>query len=278
MSVIRDQSCCKVESLQHQYHSKPKARLNTLFAFSQDISYYSHRRLVSTTLTFFQPFRALLVPRMLNSSSANRGPHLNKSSSRANNSSKPLPTAPQLDRADSTKMPSRQQKVPAATATPACALETLPVELIHHILDDLPVSSVLLLLSLRKPGSYLHLCVLCHPLYRQIFSSQETLTTARDTFYLLFEVAASIPILPLDLSTFDREHEHGSLIWDCISGCKECLDVLREGLCEFLTQRTLDVVGALGVKPRGNAGGETKVASTMLPPIGRVIRGFRGRK
>ena len=160
---------------------------------------------------------------------------------------------------------SKAQTVPAAAAIPSCTLESLPAELIHYILDDLPVSSVLLLLSVHKPGSYLHRCVLCHPLYRQVFNRQEALTTARDCFVLLYEVATSVRLWPVDLGVLDRRHEHGSLLMDCISPCKECLDVLRKGLCDVTMQKTVEMIGSLSVEQRENTEGYEEVSLTTTP-------------
>lgn len=186
-------------------------------------------------------------------------------------------TAPRLEAKDSQAMTShsKDQAVPVAAVTPSCKLESLPPELIHQILDDLPVSSVLLLLSFRKPGSYLHRCVLCHPQYRQVFTRQEALTTARDLFVLLYEIATSVHLWPVDLGVLDGRHEHGSLTTNGINPCKECLHVLRKGLCDVIAQKTVEMVGSLSVEREENTEGYEEVSLTMLPATERRKRQSR---
>ena len=174
--------------------------------------------------------------------------------------------APQLEAKVSREMTphSNASTVPTAVVIPSCTLESLPAELIHYILDGLPVCSVLLLLSSHKPGSYLHRCVLCHPLYRQVFDRQEALTTARECFVLLYEVATTVHLWPVDLGVLDRRHEHGSLLMDCINPCKECLEVLRKGLCDVTVQKTVEIMGSLAVEQRENTEGYEEVSLTTM--------------
>ena len=165
----------------------------------------------------------------------------------------------------------------AATAMPPCGLETLPAELIRKIVDHLPVYSVLLLLSLRKPGSYLHLCLLDHPLYWQVFVRQETLTAVRDLFVLLYEVATATHSWPVDVLFLDHGHGHDSLLTDSISGCGVCLDLIRKGLSHALMQKATEIVESLDVKTRGNCEGYEVVSLTMLPVTGSG-KGNRGNE
>ena len=212
--------------------------------------------------------RALLMPRVLKGGPPENScirPNIHYRASR--DPSHSLHTALQSEAEDSPEMTShsKDQTVPAVVATQPCKLESLPPELIHQILDNLPVSSVLLLLSSHKPGSYLHRCVLCHPQYRHVFASQEAFTIARDIFLSLYEIATAVRAWPVDLGVLERRHEHGSLIMECISPCKECLDVLRKGLCDVLMQKFVEMAGSLSVERREDTGGYGEVSFSVLP-------------
>lgn len=206
------------------------------------------------------------MPRVLKGPPENRWIRPNIRSRASSDSSHSLHTALQPGAEDLPEMTSHSKDptVPAVVATQPCKLESLPPELIHQILDNLPVSSVLLLLSSHKPGSYLHRCVLCHPQYRHVFASQEAFTIARDIFLSLYEIATAVRAWPVDLGVLERRHEHGSLIMECISPCRECLDVLGNGLCDVLTQKFVEMAGSLSVVRREDTDGCGEVSFSVL--------------
>lgn len=78
--------------------------------------------------------------------------------------------------------------MPSRYHTIAHRLNILPPELVHQILDDLPLTKILQLISLSDDVPYVHTCVLSHVHLSKIFTSPDTLSTLKLYFKLYAEL------------------------------------------------------------------------------------------
>lgn len=65
-------------------------------------------------------------------------------------------------------------------------LKTLPTELVHKVLDDLPVIKILELITHNIP--YIDSCILSHLRLREVFESPESLSTVKEYFIVYVEL------------------------------------------------------------------------------------------
>ena len=86
--------------------------------------------------------------------------------------------------------------VPKKIVSLVKSLSSTPREIVHQILDDVPVSQVLLLASfsvgtILEP-SYIDECILGHLMLQQLFTSQSALSAVRRPFILLYSLRTSL--------------------------------------------------------------------------------------
>ena len=76
------------------------------------------------------------------------------------------------------------------------SLQSLPRELVHQVLDDVPVLKILLLAASETAttSNYIDECILGHPDLRQLFRSKENFSAIRDLFIVLYSLRASLSL------------------------------------------------------------------------------------
>lgn len=184
-------------------------------------SYYSHT--VTTRQKAAQP---ILVPQA--SKEPSNSPHM----------------APPLEETESPERanPPQPLSVPVAAVAPQRRLEELAPELVQQILNDAPIFGVLLLVSCRKPGTFLHQCVLSHPQYKQIFKSQATLTLNQNLAVLLYDIASSLDLFP---SKLDSSFLDFPITTDGITCCAKCLKRLSQDLSTAFVTKIQELLASI---------------------------------
>ncbi|KAL8692186.1 MAG: hypothetical protein Q9218_002744, partial [Villophora microphyllina] len=84
---------------------------------------------------------------------------------------------------------------PKRAARPAEALDKVPREIAHNILDNLTVSQVLQLASCQEDSDYLDQCILGHPRYQHLFDPPYTLTDIQDFFIVYHGLRTSLNLV-----------------------------------------------------------------------------------
>ncbi|KAL6720788.1 hypothetical protein ACLMJK_002713 [Lecanora helva] len=88
---------------------------------------------------------------------------------------------------------------PKRITTATQRLSILPREIVHQILDYLPLISVLQSASCQEASSYFDLCLIGHPQYKHIFPDHHRLTEIRDLFIIFYILLTSLDMtIPLE--------------------------------------------------------------------------------
>ncbi|KAL8690964.1 MAG: hypothetical protein Q9218_003702 [Villophora microphyllina] len=105
----------------------------------------------------------------------------------------------------------------------------MPREIVHQILDDLPLFQVLQLISCQENSAYIDQCVLSHPWYQKIFDSQQALNTTRDLFIIFYGLHTS-----LRLAQASKKWLRAYKIKPFPSNKKDLKEYLRTATCNIM--------------------------------------------
>jgi len=144
---------------------------------------------------YFATIFAILIPNTANSTFSTQKTISARQFSRAGDQMASINSDPQTAVFHPPRITTPQRVIKAAHG-----LTQMPREIVHQILDDMTVFQVLQLASCLQDSTYIDQCILGHPLYQQLFGSQQVLTAIRDLFIVFYEIRISLNLVHAPVS------------------------------------------------------------------------------